>query len=109
MKHNLLYKLLTFTFLITNAQSRYELYKGWRLMTLAHVRHECSKIFSTSYAITSWSPDIVPGTVLTNQLALKVIPDPFYGMNNKTIPDIYSIGRDYYTYWFVNDFTEMFP
>jgi mannosylglycoprotein endo-beta-mannosidase len=32
------------------------------------------------------------------------IPDPFYGMNNKKIPDIYHVGSDYYTYWFVKDF-----
>jgi hypothetical protein len=48
----------------------------------------------------------VPGTVLTTMLNNKMIPDPFYGMNNKQIPDIYDIGSDYYTYWFVKDFSE---
>src|SRR5882757_2083658 len=27
-------------------------------------------------------------------------------MNNEKIPDIYQTGREYYTYWFVKDFTE---
>ncbi len=35
-----------------------------------------------------------------------MIPDPFYGMNNEKIPDIYNVGSDYYTYWFVKDFSE---
>ena len=47
----------------------------------------------------------VPGTVLTTVLNNKMVPDPFYGMNNEKIPDIYNTGRDYYTYWFVKDFT----
>lgn len=51
-------------------------------------------------------PAVVPGTVLTTLLANKLIPDPFYGMNNQKIPDIYNTGADYYTYWFVKDFTE---
>jgi hypothetical protein len=42
-------------------------------------------------------------------LANKEIPDPFYGMNNEQIPDIYKTGRDYYTYWFVKNFKEEQP
>jgi mannosylglycoprotein endo-beta-mannosidase len=49
---------------------------------------------------------VVPGTVLTSQLENKQVPDPFFGMNNDRIPDIYRTGRDYYTYWFVKDFQE---
>jgi mannosylglycoprotein endo-beta-mannosidase len=109
MKHFTFLSILTFTFFFTDAQSRYELNKGWKLMPLAQVKEDGLKISTTSYPTTTWKPAIVPGTVLSNQLALKEIPDPFYGMNNKTIPDIYFIGRDYYTYWFVNDFTEAFP
>ena len=37
------------------------------------------------------------------------MPDPFFGMNNELIPDIYKTGRAYYTYWFMKDFTEPFP
>src|SRR5205823_4237796 len=51
-------------------------------------------------------PAVVPGTVLTTQLANKQVPDPFFGMNNKYIPDIFKTGRDYYTYWFAKDFIE---
>jgi hypothetical protein len=46
----------------------------------------------------------VPGTVLTTLLNNKQIPDPFFGLNNNLIPDVYTTGRDYYTYWFYNEF-----
>jgi hypothetical protein len=39
-------------------------------------------------------------------LANKEIPDPFYGLNNEKIPDVYHVGKEYYTYWFVKDFEE---
>src|SRR6202012_3093189 len=48
----------------------------------------------------------VPGTVLTTLINNHLAPDPFFGLNNKTIPDIYTTGRDYYTYWFVRDFKQ---
>ncbi len=47
---------------------------------------------------------VVPGTILTTLLHNKQIPDPFFGMNNNLIPDVYETGRDYYTYWFYNEF-----
>jgi len=64
------------------------------------------EISMPSYGIADWKPAVVPGTVLTTMLENKEIPDPFYGMNNKKIKDIYDTGRDYYTYWFVKDFKE---
>jgi mannosylglycoprotein endo-beta-mannosidase len=52
-------------------------------------------------------PATVPGTVLTTLLNNQKIPDPFWGMNNEHIPDIYKTGADYYTYWFTKDFKEV--
>ncbi|TDW95976.1 glycosyl hydrolase family 2 [Dinghuibacter silviterrae] len=60
-------------------------------------------------ALKGWTPAVVPGTVLTTQLNAGQIPDPFYGMNNERIPDIYTVGNDYYTYWFVRDFAHARP
>ena len=51
-----------------------------------------------------WMEAVVPGTILTTLLHNKQIPDPFFGMNNNLIPDVYDTGRDYYTYWFYNEF-----
>jgi hypothetical protein len=64
------------------------------------------KISDSSYKLSGWLQATVPGTVLTTLLNNKLVPDPFWGMNNKKIPDIYDTGRDYYTYWFVKDFKE---
>ena len=64
-----------------------------------------TKISLPSYKLKGFMPATVPGTVLTTMLNNKLIPDPFYGMNNEKIPDIYNTGRDYYTYWFVKDFS----
>ena len=48
-----------------------------------------------------WMPAVVPGTVLRTLVENKKLPDPYYGLNNKRelrrIPDIFDIGREYYT------------
>jgi len=38
------------------------------------------------YNLSGWLPATVPGTVLTTLLNNKLIPDPFWGMNNKKNP-----------------------
>lgn len=90
------------------AQS-YELNKGWRFRNHKEVPLQGEALSDPSYAIQGWKPATVPGTVLTSMLNNNEIPDPFFGMNNDKISDIYNIGRDYYTYWFVNDFEEVAP
>lgn len=91
------------------AQNRYELNSGWKCLPASKTKDRGEKISSTSYTLSKWQNAVVPGTVLTTQLANKEIPDPFYGMNNERIPDIYETGRDYYTYWFIKDFSEKPP
>lgn len=34
----------------------------------------------------------------------KVVPDPFYGLENKEIVDIADSGREHYTFWFFTKF-----
>lgn len=92
-----------------SAQTSYELNSGWKCKPIGAVTEQGDQISVPSYSINNWQPAVVPGTVLTTQLANKQIPDPFYGMNNKLIPDIYKTGRDYYTYWFVKGFKEAAP
>ena len=47
-----------------------------------------------------WMPAAVPGTVLTTLVKNGVVPDPYYGLNNKLenklIPDL-SENREFYT------------
>jgi mannosylglycoprotein endo-beta-mannosidase len=90
----------------SNAQSSYELNSGWKCAPIADVKEQGTAISNPSYATASWMPAVVPGTVLTSLVASKQMPDPFFGMNNQQIPDIYKTGRDYYTYWFVKDFKQ---
>jgi len=106
-----IYFLLFHLFLFCNihAQSRYELNSGWKCINYKEVIQEGEKISLPSFQLKNWKNAIVPGTVLTTMLQNKEIPDPFYGMNNEKIPDIYTVGKDYYTYWFVKDFEEKQP
>ena len=99
--------ILFFSFSLFAQQ--YELNSGWKCEWATKVAPAFGgeTISKTSFSLAGWMPAVVPGTVLTTLLYNKLIPDPFYGMNNKEIPDIYDVGRDYYTYWFVKDFTEM--
>jgi hypothetical protein len=92
-----------------NFPNEYELNSGWFCKNTGDVRSAGEELSKRSYILSGWMPAAVPGTVLTTLLNNKLIPDPFYGMNNKKIPDIYDTGRDYYTYWFVKDFHEKAP
>lgn len=92
-----------------NAQNRYELNEGWKCLPSAKTKDSGEKISSLNYSLSKWKKAVVPGTVLTTQLENGEIPDPFYGMNNEKIPDIYDTGREYYTYWFAKDFEEKAP
>ncbi|OQP61328.1 glycosyl hydrolase [Niastella vici] len=94
---------------VTLAQDRYELNSGWVCAAIGSLKATGEKISEASYSTKGWMPATVPGTVLTTLLNNKKVPDPFYGMNNEKIPDIYKTGRDHYTYWFVKDFTEKAP
>jgi beta-galactosidase/beta-glucuronidase len=105
----LLSLLLIIVLKTASAQTSYELNSGWKCKAIVAVKDNGELISDPALPVTDWMPATVPGTVLTTQLNNKQIPDPFYGMNNKLIPDIYKTGRDYYTYWFVKDFKENIP
>ena len=98
--------LITALFAISNAQSVYELNNGWKCAKASSLKDDGNVISTTNYNLSKWQAATVPGTVLTTMLNNKEVPDPFYGMNNKKIPDIYDVGAAYYTYWFVKDFNE---
>lgn len=106
MKHISILTLILFCVGITSAQKRYELNSGWKCAPVSQVQADGKLISAPEYVLNNWEPAVVPGTVLTTMLENGKIPDPFIGMNNTRIPDIYQTGNDYYTYWFVKDFTE---
>ncbi|MDE3185162.1 MAG: glycosyl hydrolase [Bacteroidota bacterium] len=99
--------LFLFYFFSFNAKAqKYELNKGWKCINIKDTRLGGEKISEPTYSLNGFVNATVPGTLLTTMLNNKMIPDPYYGMNNEKIPDIYYTGRDYYTYWFVNNFSE---
>ncbi|TCD11621.1 glycosyl hydrolase [Pedobacter frigidisoli] len=98
--------LLLMVGLSTQAQQRYELNTGWLCTNIIETNANGNQISNRGFALNNWLPATVPGTVLTTLLNNKKVPDPFYGMNNEKIPDIYKTGNDHYTYWFVKDFDE---
>lgn len=51
-----------------------------------------------------WMEAVVPGTVLATLVKNKVVPDPFYGLQNEAIIDIADSGREYYTFWYFTTF-----
>lgn len=91
------------------AHSSYELNSGWQCAPISQIKDDGTAISNPTHSIHDWLPATVPGTVLTSLLNNKKVPNPFYGMNNEQIPDIYDIGPDHYTYWFVKDFHKSAP
>jgi len=88
------------------AGSAIELNSDWKCQPIGKVHVSGEKLSMPEYSLHEWLPATVPGTVLTTLINDHLAPDPFYGLNNKQIPDIYTTGRDHYTYWFVRDFKQ---
>ncbi len=80
------------------------LHDNWKAKRASDVLIDGCELTSNKFMSEGWIEAVVPGTVLTTLLHNRLVPDPFYGMNNNLIPDIYDTGRDEYTYWFYNEF-----
>ncbi len=78
---------------------------GWKAKRASELTVDGTIISSPGFRFYDWMDAVVPGTVLTTLLHNNKVPDPFYGMNNELIPDIYETGPEYYTFWFQKDFT----
>ena len=87
------------------AQSgEYPLPDSWKAKRAADIEADGTVITGEGFRPEGWIDAVVPGTILTTLLHNGQIPDPFFGMNNNLIPDVYNTGRDYYTYWFTDEF-----
>lgn len=80
------------------------LHENWKAKRAMDINADGSEITGPNFTPVGWIDAVVPGTVLTTLLLNKQIPDPFFGLNNNLIPDVFNTGRDYYTYWFYNEF-----
>lgn len=80
----------------------------WKMKKANQIATRSEDVSSSKVSTEGWLPAIVPGTVLNSLVYNKVYPEPYYGLNNKLesglIPDIYQVGRDFYTYWFRTEF-----
>ncbi|NMC38534.1 MAG: glycosyl hydrolase [Bacteroidales bacterium] len=106
MKRNtaVIFLILIFSLGSYAQQSSFLLNSNWKARKAVDVLIDGTVITSRDFNPQGWLDAVVPGTVLTTLLHNKLIPDPFFGMNNNLIPDIYDTGRDHYTYWFYNEF-----
>lgn len=80
----------------------------WHMVRDGEAKASGREISMPGYETKGWAEAIVPATVLTNLVAQKVYPEPYYGQTNKLsngiIPDIAKVGREFYTYWFRTEF-----
>ena len=104
MKRVFIFSILLFTGLVISAQEM-ELSTGWKAIKASEVKADGCILTLNDPDFSGWLNATVPGTILTTLLNNHLIPDPFFGTNNERIPDIYTAGRDQYTYWFYNRFT----
>ncbi|MFT3738356.1 MAG: glycoside hydrolase family 2 TIM barrel-domain containing protein [Breznakibacter sp.] len=86
------------------AQQRTELNTGWVCKQIDEVSLNGRQLSKPDSSLDGWLKATVPGTVLTTLIDNHLVPDPFWGMNNEKIADIYHTGPAHYTYWFVNTF-----
>ncbi len=78
---------------------------NWKAKRANEVPVDGTIVSSFDFQFYDWMDAVVPGTVLTTLLNNNKVPDPFFGMNNEMIPDIYETGAEHYTFWFQNSFT----
>lgn len=80
----------------------------WLMQKAGDVAERPEDVSRTGYVTRGWTEAIVPGTVLNSLVAQDVYPEPYFGLNNKItsglIPDLSTVGRDFYTYWFRTEF-----
>jgi hypothetical protein len=104
--HKILTPILILTTVISSFAQPKEIIldRGWKAKRALEVPVDGTVVSSHEFDLYDWMEAVVPGTVLTTLLHNHKVPDPFYGMNNNLIPDIYETGPDYYTFWFLNRF-----
>ncbi|KAF5740062.1 putative beta-mannosidase [Tripterygium wilfordii] len=84
-----------------------KLHSGWLAARSTDVEIGGTQLTTThppTGPTSPWMEAVVPGTVLGTLVKNKVVPDPFYGLENETIIDIADSGREHYTFWFFTTF-----
>lgn len=70
--------------------------ESWKIQSSASVRESGQVVSTRGYQPHGWYPTAVPSTVLAALVLNKVYPDPYFGMNLRSIPgSTYPIGDDF--------------
>jgi hypothetical protein len=77
---------------------------GWYARRANEILTDGNQLSAAPFHPDGWMKAKVPGTVLTTLLENRLFPAPEFGLNNNLIPDIYEIGKEFYTFWFVRPF-----
>ncbi|MFZ2286607.1 MAG: glycoside hydrolase family 2 TIM barrel-domain containing protein [Bacteroidales bacterium] len=104
MNRVLAISLLSWLTVMVSAQVT-PLSSGWKAKRAAEVDIDGHQLTMNDPDLSGWLNANVPGTVLTTLVKNGLMPDPWYGMNNEQIPDIWNEGRDFYTWWFFTRFS----
>lgn len=104
MKRALIISFLSCITLLAASQET-PLNTGWRAKKASEVSLDGCQLTADEPDLTGWINATVPGTVLSTLVNNGRMPEPWYGMNNEDIPDVWQEGRDYYTYWFFTRFS----
>ena len=77
---------------------------GWYARRANEIKLDGNRLSNSAFHPEGWMKARVPGIVLTTMLENRMFPAPEFSMNNNSIPDIYDVGNDFYTFWFVRPF-----
>jgi exo-1,4-beta-D-glucosaminidase len=76
-----------------------ESYEGWAIQSSDLVNEDGSVISTNAFGPVGWYPTSVPSTVLAALVENGVYPDPYFGMNLNSIPDLTGT-----SWWYRNEF-----
>ena len=80
----------------SQAAGRINLAGGWSIQSSAKVTQKGDEIASTGFRPDGWYAATVPSTVIAALVNNKVYPDPYFGMNLRSIPGTtYNIGTNF--------------
>ena len=69
-----------------NSDCQVLLRENWFLQSSADVRSDGPTISRTGFSTEGWYPATLPSTVLSALVEDKIYPDPYVGMNLRSIP-----------------------
>lgn len=79
-----------------SAKNTTPLRDGWRLQSACALHGDGAAISAPGFSVADWQSVRVPSTVLAAQVANRLVPDPYFGMNLRNIPGAsYPIGKNF--------------